>query len=129
LVILFILGPAGSGKTTYCHRMGEFLYKEYGPSNVKRVNLDPGNDLVPYKVDVDVSQLVSVEDVMDRMNLGPNASLIYAMQFIDENFEECILNAILKEFELCDPIQPCWVLFDMPGQVNITCHKNKLIIK
>lgn len=99
--------------------MGQFLCQQYGKSNVKRVNLDPGNDLLPYKVDLDVSQLVTVEDVMERMNLGPNASLIYAMQFINDNFEECVINAIKKEFELADYKQPCWVLFDMPGQVVV----------
>lgn len=110
-------GPPGSGKTTYCHRMGEFLRQEYGPANVKRINLDPGNDLLPYHVDVDVSHLVSVEEVMERMKLGPNAALIYAMQFINDNFDEWVIQAVQKVFESADRTQPCWVLFDMPGQV------------
>jgi len=73
-------------------------------------------------VDVDVSHLVSVEEVMERMNLGPNAALIYAMQFINDNFDEWVIQAIRKVFESADPTQPCWVLLDMPGQVELYTH-------
>ena len=36
------------------------------------VNLDPANDRAPYTAAVDVMELVSVPEVMDRLELGPN---------------------------------------------------------
>jgi len=63
-----------------------------------------------------------VEDVMERIKLGPNGALIYAMQFIDENFEVHVLSAMHKEFETANPRDPCWVLFDMPGQLELYTH-------
>lgn len=36
------------------------------------VNLDPGNDLLPYECAVDVMELIRLEDAMEEFNLGPN---------------------------------------------------------
>ena len=51
------------------------------------VNLDPGNENMNYKPAVDVSEVVTVEDVMEAMKLGPNGSLMFAMQFVRYNLE------------------------------------------
>jgi GPN-loop GTPase len=34
-----------------------------------------------------VRELVSVEDVMAEMNLGPNGGLVYAMEYLVENID------------------------------------------
>jgi hypothetical protein len=39
------------------------------------VNLDPGNDVLPYKCAVDVMELIKLEDVMREMQLGPNGGV------------------------------------------------------
>jgi GPN-loop GTPase len=36
------------------------------------VNLDPANDSTPYECDVDISDLITVSDVMNEYQLGPN---------------------------------------------------------
>ena len=36
------------------------------------VNLDPANDTLPYKCGIDIRKLVNLEDVMERLKLGPN---------------------------------------------------------
>uniref|UniRef100_A0A8C5UCR9 GPN-loop GTPase 2 n=1 Tax=Malurus cyaneus samueli TaxID=2593467 RepID=A0A8C5UCR9_9PASS len=41
-----VIGPPGSGKTTYCHAMREFL-SQLGRS-VAVVNLDPANESLPH---------------------------------------------------------------------------------
>ena len=46
------------------------------------VNLDPANENMTYSAAVDISDLVTVEEVMDQMKLGPNGGLMYAMQFV-----------------------------------------------
>lgn len=51
------------------------------------VNLDPANDLLPYKPDVDVSDLIHLTEVMDRLRLGPNGGLVYAMEFLEQNLD------------------------------------------
>lgn len=65
-----VIGPPGSGKTTYCNGASQYL--EAAGRKVARVNLDPANDCLPYKPDVDVSDLVCLDTVMREMGLGPN---------------------------------------------------------
>jgi len=117
-----VLGPPGSGKTTYCFRMAEYLRSKFGKENVMIVNLDPGNDSLPYECDIDAYDLISVEDVMDRLNLGPNGALIYCMKFLDENFEIKVVHSIKRSFSSVQNKGPFWVIFDMPGQVELNTH-------
>ncbi len=65
-----LVGPPGSGKTTYCNGMQQYL--RGAGRNVCVVNLDPANDVLPYTPDVDISELVCLEQVMDTLHLGPN---------------------------------------------------------
>lgn len=59
-----VIGPPGTGKSTYCHRMKEF-YKKIG-REVSIINLDPANDRMNYEAEIDIMQLITVEDVMDH---------------------------------------------------------------
>lgn len=64
-----VVGPPGSGKSTYCHGMQQLM------SAIKRqpcyiVNLDPANDRLPYDCAVDVFELVRLRDVMEQEGLG-----------------------------------------------------------
>lgn len=36
------------------------------------VNLDPANDVLPFTPEIDVSDLVSLENVQEEQKLGPN---------------------------------------------------------
>jgi hypothetical protein len=36
------------------------------------VNLDPANEHVPYECSINISELISLEDVMNELDLGPN---------------------------------------------------------
>ncbi len=36
------------------------------------VNLDPANDSLPYECVIDISELVSLQEVQENLNLGPN---------------------------------------------------------
>lgn len=102
-----VIGPPGSGKTTYCKAMGDFI-KGVG-RKVALVNLDPANDVLPYIPDVDVKLLVTVEDIMTRFKLGPNGSLVRCMEILQENIHALLVK--LKEYS------GCYFLFDCPGQV------------
>jgi len=79
-----VIGPPGSGKTTYVGAMAELL-RAMG-RKVSIVNLDPANENMNYSPAVDVAELVRLEEVMEDMKLGPNGGLIYCMQFLVENY-------------------------------------------
>ncbi|CAD7954353.1 unnamed protein product [Amoebophrya sp. A120] len=118
----FVLGPPGSGKTTYCHGMQQMCLAMKRPYMV--INLDPGNDQLPYDKEnlIDIKELITVEDVMEEFNLGPNGGLVYAMEFIEDHIEEFLL-AKLMEF-------PYWnsryLIFDLPGQVELYLHHESM---
>ena len=65
-----VVGPPGSGKSTYCNGMQQYL-SALG-RKVAVINLDPANDAVPYDCAVDIMDLVSLEAVMRETKLGPN---------------------------------------------------------
>jgi hypothetical protein len=47
---------------------------------VKVINLDPAAETYKYKCDIDVRELIKVTDVMEKLKLGPNGALVYAME-------------------------------------------------
>ena len=80
-----VIGPPGSGKTTYCEGMVQYL-TALG-RKVAVINLDPANDILPYQAAADIRELISLEDVMTEMKLGPNGGLIYCMEHLVDNFD------------------------------------------
>ncbi|GBN82812.1 GPN-loop GTPase 2 [Araneus ventricosus] len=111
-----VIGPPGSGKTTYCHAMSEYL-QGLG-RKVAIVNLDPANDVLPYKPSVDVSHLITVENVMEHIKLGPNGGLIYCMEFLEKKVD-WLLDELQK-------VKDCYLLFDCPGQVELYTHNQSV---
>ena len=77
-----VIGPPGSGKTTYCNGMQQFL-SLLGRKAVV-VNLDPANDRLPYECAVDLADLVSLEEVMSTMHLGPNGGVWLCIRALNE---------------------------------------------
>ncbi|XP_015904713.1 GPN-loop GTPase 2 isoform X2 [Parasteatoda tepidariorum] len=111
-----VIGPPGSGKTTYCHAMSEFL-KGIG-RRVAIVNLDPGNDVLPYEASIDVSHLITVDNVMELSKLGPNGGLIFCMEYLEKKVDWLLEE--LKKFS------DCYFLIDCPGQVELYTHHDSV---
>ncbi|NXD87328.1 GPN2 GTPase, partial [Halcyon senegalensis] len=111
-----VIGPPGSGKTTYCHGMQEFMGRI--GRKVTVVNLDPANEAMPYQCAVDVAELITLPDVMDTLKLGPNGGLIYCMEYLEANFDW--LQEKLAAF------RGHYYLFDCPGQVELYTHHDAL---
>ena len=107
-----VIGPPGSGKSTYCLGMKEFL-TALG-RKVAVVNLDPANSILPYECAIDISELISLSEVMDGLKLGPNGSLVYCMEFLEKNLEW-----LEKQM---DKWRGHYFLFDCPGQVELFTH-------
>jgi len=107
-----VIGPPGSGKTTYCHGMRQFLTAV--GRKVAVINLDPANDILPYEVDADIRSLITLEGAAEACGLGPNGALIYCAEFLEANLDW------LQEH--LERLHDCYVLLDMPGQVELYTH-------
>ena len=55
--------------------------------NIIIINLDPANDYPTYDCDIDLSELITVKDVMDNIGLGPNGAMIYCMEYLEQNID------------------------------------------
>lgn len=51
------------------------------------VNLDPANDHTSYTAAVDVRDLVTLEEIMEAEELGPNGGVLYALEELEHNIE------------------------------------------
>jgi len=74
-----IIGPSGSGKSTLCAGLSQFFTSLKRPH--KLINLDPANEDMKYKCDIDIRELVKVDEVMDQLKLGPNGALVFLFRF------------------------------------------------
>jgi len=110
---LLVMGPAGAGKTTFCTALIQHL------QTVRRscfyVNLDPAADTFAYTPDLDIRDLISLEDVMEEMSLGPNGGLIFCFEFLLQNldFLQTAIDPLSEEY---------LIIFDLPGQIELYTH-------
>ncbi|KAI8051978.1 GPN-loop GTPase [Syncephalis plumigaleata] len=107
-----VIGPAGSGKSTYCRTM--LQHSETIKRTVHLVNLDPAAEKFEYTPAVDIRDLISLEDVMEELHLGPNGGLIYCFEYLLENLDW--LDDALGDFE------DDYLIFDCPGQIELYTH-------
>ena len=110
-----VIGPPGSGKTTYCHKISEFFKQIERKACV--VNLDPANENMGYDPEIDIMKLITVQDVMDHHNLGPNGALMYCVEYLEVNFD-WLLDQIKSS-------NSNYFVFDCPGKILFLDH-NKL---
>lgn len=114
--VQLVMGPAGSGKSTYCSMMVEHF------SVLKRkcyvVNLDPAAEHFDYPVEHDIRELIHLDDVMqdEELKFGPNGGLIFCMEYFAKNMDW------LKEAVVPDIEDETYYLFDCPGQIELYTH-------
>ena len=108
-----IMGPAGAGKTTFCTAL--LTHLQHSRRSSFYVNLDPAATDFAYTPDLDIRDLISLEDVMEEMSLGPNGGLIFCFEFLLQN-----LDFLSKEIE---PLSEEYlIIFDLPGQIELYTH-------
>lgn len=109
-----VIGPAGSGKSTYCSAIVQ--HTASSNKTIEVVNLDPAAEFFTYEPLADVRELIHVDDAMEDVDLkfGPNGGLIFCMEYLLENHEW------LRE-KLGD-VDDDYILFDCPGQIELYTH-------
>jgi len=111
---IFIVGTAGSGKSTLTDALADYIAAN--GLTCHTMNLDPGVRWLPYYPDVDVREYVNYEDVMTKLNLGPNGGLIACTDMIAE------WTTRLKEE--AEEGSPDYILVDTPGQMEIFAFRS-----
>eukprot|EP00047_Mylnosiga_fluctuans_P005872 m.243259 g.243259 ORF g.243259 m.243259 type:complete len:289 (+) comp14198_c0_seq1:336-1202(+) len=107
-----IMGPAGSGKSSYCQTIQEHCEVIHRQINV--INLDPAAEEFKYPVTWDIRDVVSLDDVTESLGFGPNGGLIYCLEYLLNNIE--VMDDALGE-QADD-----YLLIDCPGQIELYTH-------
>ncbi|KAI0166015.1 GPN-loop GTPase 3 like protein [Xylariaceae sp. FL1272] len=110
---VMVMGPAGAGKSTFCASL--ITHLQLNRRSAFYVNLDPAAESFEHTPDLDIKDLISLEDVMEEMGLGPNGGLIYCFEFLMENldFLSDALDSLTEEY---------LIIIDMPGQIELYTH-------
>ncbi|KJE48931.1 MULTISPECIES: ATP/GTP-binding protein [Acidiplasma] len=106
---LFVTGPAGTGKSTFCGAFKEWLTRSDYDSII--VNLDPGAEYLPYEPEIDIREFISLNDIMSEYSLGPNGAQVVASDLLIDNAEK-----IRSKLDLYEDY---YVIFDTPGQIEL----------
>ncbi len=109
-----IIGPAGSGKSSYVSSMishGQALNRV-----INGFNLDPAAEQFDYEPMADIRELINIDDIMsdEELRFGPNGGLVFAMEYLLENrdwFEEQLAG-----------FDDDYILFDTAGQIELSTH-------
>ena len=80
-----LVGPSGSGKSTYCVEMQKYFETRGRRAYV--INLDPAVDTMDYEADIDLRELISVDDVMEELEYGPNGALVFCLEYLTSNMD------------------------------------------
>ena len=107
-----IIGAPGSGKTTYIKSMKDF-YSQCGRKTLT-INLDPANDNKTFNFDIDIRNLINLEEVENKLKLGPNGSFLYCINFLNEN-----ISWIDEQINQEKYTEYFYYLIDTPGQIEI----------
>ena len=114
-----VLGPAGSGKTTYCCGMHDFLSQIGRPCTV--INLDPANSgTLPYPCGLNIRELVDSTSVSSGEHLGPNGALMWSLEHVAENLSWLVDVLSRPQFA------GTYFLIDCPGQIELYTHNDSI---
>lgn len=108
----FVMGPAGSGKSTYCSTILRHCASQN--RSVHILNLDPAAEHFDYPLSWDIREIISVEDVTQSLGFGPNGGLVYALEFLISNLD--VFDEVLGQYE------DDYIIFDCPGQIELYTH-------
>lgn len=117
MLIQYIIGPAGSGKTTLTKGLIDYLQNYNKEISVISVNLDPAVQKLPYTPDIDIQDYITVDEVVQETGLGPNGAMIEATDRMTKYIADL-------KYEINQYNDPEIVLIDTPGQMELFSFRN-----
>ncbi|XP_055375183.1 GPN-loop GTPase 3 [Condylostylus longicornis] len=120
-----VMGPAGSGKSTYCSMIQR--HAQDSKRVIEVVNLDPAAENFDYTPLADIRDLIQLDDAMEdeELHLGPNGGLVFCLEYLIENqnwLKDQLCGGSDEDID-ADPDDD-YILFDMPGQIELYTHLN-----
>lgn len=112
-----VIGPPGAGKSTYCHGVQQFLNAIGRKPCI--VNLDCANDRLPYLASLDIRDFITLEEIMESQELGPNGSMLAAMDDLESQ-----VDVFIEQIRRLGNHE--YFVFDCPGQVELFTHHSAL---
>ncbi|KAG5420151.1 hypothetical protein I9W82_002031 [Candida metapsilosis] len=109
---VLVMGPAGAGKSTFCNSIIAHMQSIGRRAHI--VNLDPAAEPTEFEFTIDIRDLISLQDVMEELDLGPNGGLIYCFEYLLQNLD-------WLDEEIGD-YNDEYLIFDMPGQIELYTH-------
>lgn len=110
-IVIVCVGMAGSGKTTFIHRL--FLHLQALSKRVYAINLDPAVKKVPYPANIDIRDTVDYRKVMQEFVLGPNGAMITSLNLFATKFDQ-VIDVLEKRAPELD-----YIIVDTPGQIEV----------
>ncbi|CAP24823.1 Protein CBG04029 [Caenorhabditis briggsae] len=113
---VLVIGAPGAGKSTFCAGLTDIFTQIGRPFCT--INLDPANDTMAYAPDVNITEMITVTDVMDRLSLGPNGALKYCIETLGDNSDWLLqkIEANSKKY----------MIIDCPGQLELYKSEGEL---
>lgn len=114
--IFLVVGMAGTGKTSFCHRLYSTLTKYYFEHDkdtglnkyIFSLNLDPAVIDPKMPLNTDIRDNFDSDSVMEKYNLGPNGAVNTALNLFLLNIDTLIEDLKNRKF----------VIIDTPGQIE-----------
>ena len=108
-IFVYFIGTAGSGKSTLSASFQNWFQLRGLDATI--VNLDPGAENLPYEPDVDIRDWISLREVMETNELGPNGAQIACADMIALNTDDVkkSINSFKSDY----------ILVDTPGQLEL----------
>lgn len=83
------------------------------------INLDPATPETAYPCAASITSLVSLQEVMDTLGLGPNGALLYCIEYLEANLDwlEAAIDALGPD---------AYIVLDLPGQAELSTDHDSL---
>ena len=108
--VIFCIGMAGSGKTTFMQRLNSHIHSRKQIPYV--INLDPAVLKVPFGANIDIRDSIKYKKVMEEYNLGPNGAIVTSLNLFSTKIDQVIKLVDKKQDKISD------VIIDTPGQIE-----------
>lgn len=93
------------------------------------MNLDPAAEHFDYQPLIDIRELIHLDDAMSdkELHFGPNGGLVFCIEYLIENQEwlkEQLCGGGEEDDALENDPDDDYIIFDMPGQIELYTHLN-----